>query len=129
MKRKWNFEITPFLSGSSVIIDIISLWQIIHSSCLRDSPHEIVWHGTSTQIAYLESFLWNFGVFIVKVNPLLNNSADNWIHIVYKLEARHISLTFLKFSQVNVHKALEESNVPKRIVKSVCNKQLNSVDH
>lgn len=55
---------------------------------------------------YFEAALGHFGVFVVKLHPLLDDTADGGVGIVDKLEAGDVGATFPQVCQVNVQEAL-----------------------
>lgn len=57
---------------------------------------------------YFESVLWNLVVFIVKLHPLLDDSADAGVRVVDQLEARYVCSTFPQVRQVDVQKTLRQ---------------------
>ena len=56
---------------------------------------------------HLESTLVHFGVFIVKVQPLLHNAADAGLGVVDELEASDVRPTFPQVCQVDVQETLK----------------------
>lgn len=57
---------------------------------------------------YFESTLGHFGIFIVKLQPLLDDTADAGVRVVDKLEASDVRPTFPQVCQVNVQEALRQ---------------------
>lgn len=55
---------------------------------------------------YFEAAFGHFGVFVVKLHPLLDDTADGGVGIVDKLEAGDVGATFPQVCQVNVQEAL-----------------------
>ena len=51
---------------------------------------------------YFESTFGHFGVFIIKLHPLLDNAADTGLGVVDKLEAGDVRPTFPQVCQVYV---------------------------
>lgn len=55
---------------------------------------------------YFKSALGQFGVFVVKLHPLLDDTADSRVRIVDELEAGDVGATFPQVCQVDVQEAL-----------------------
>lgn len=57
---------------------------------------------------YFESTLGHFGVFIVKLHPLLDDAADAGLRVVDELEASDVCPTFPQVCQVDVQETLKQ---------------------
>lgn len=55
---------------------------------------------------YFESTLRHFGVFIVKLQPLLHDTADAGLRVVDELEAGDVGSAFPQVCQVDVQETL-----------------------
>lgn len=55
---------------------------------------------------YFKSTLGHFGVFVVKLHPLLDDTADSRVRVVDELEASDVGATFPQVCQVNVQETL-----------------------
>lgn len=58
---------------------------------------------------YFESTLGHFGVFVVELHPLLDDTADSRVRVVDELEAGDVSATFPQVRQVNVQETLKQA--------------------
>lgn len=58
---------------------------------------------------YFKSTLGHFGVFVVKLHPLLDDTADSRVRIVDELEAGDVGATFPQVCQVNVQETLRRA--------------------
>lgn len=58
---------------------------------------------------YFKSTLGHFGVFVVKLHPLLDDTADSRVRVVDELEASDVGTTFPQVCQVNVQETLRQA--------------------
>lgn len=57
---------------------------------------------------YFKSTLGHFGVFVVKLHPLLDDAADSRVRVVDELEASDVGATFPQIGQINVQETLRQ---------------------
>lgn len=57
---------------------------------------------------YFESSFEHFGVFVVKLHPLLDDAADAGLRVVDELEASDVCPTFPQVCQVDVQETLRQ---------------------
>lgn len=58
---------------------------------------------------YFKSTLGHFGVFVVKLHPLLDDAAHSRLRVVDELEAGDVGATFPQVCQVNVQETLRQA--------------------
>lgn len=62
---------------------------------------------------YFKSTLGHFGVFVVKLHPLLDDAADSRVRVVDELEASDVGATFPQIGQINVQETLRQRCEPR----------------
>lgn len=62
---------------------------------------------------YFKSTLGHFGVFVVKLHPLLDDAADSRVRVVDELEAGDVGATFSQVGQINVQETLRQRCEPR----------------
>lgn len=62
---------------------------------------------------YFKSTLGHFGVFVVKLHPLLDDAADSRVRVVDELEAGDVGATFPQIGQINVQETLRQRCEPR----------------
>lgn len=66
-------------------------------------------HIQTVKEQYFKSTLGHFGVFVVKLHPLLDDTADSRVRVVDELEAGDVGATFPQVCQVNVQETLRQA--------------------
>lgn len=59
---------------------------------------------------YFESCLGHFGVFVVKLHPLLGDAAHTGLRVVDELKTCDVGATFPQVSQVNIEETLRQTS-------------------